>query len=549
MNEQNFEIIDFPSGVIGAVESRIGGRSENQDSYLAVNTPLGPFVIVCDGMGGGPAGKTASSMAADTMARVVMEASLDDDVAEVLALSAIEANRVLLAASAENPALRGMGTTCVAVLIHAGKAYIVHVGDSRCYLLRGSKVRFRTLDHSYVGELVRRGTISEEQARNSNYSNIITRAIGGDGSVDPEVDVVDIRPSDRFALMTDGVWGAFPEESLVSWLSDGVPPSDAVARLADKVDQEGRSKGGGHDNLTLAIIDLPPVESLRNDNDSASDEGNASGRFISPEDVAASESDNVGGGWSLSDSEDPEGGYIIDDGDDDKTSRRRRPVTIADKLAIQQNSQPRKDNLTRVEDDGMDISDKSKIDYKVPKGSRTKTMFLVLSLIILGAVAFVAWQYFSKEDSEKIIATAANVAGSENGALSKSKDHQNLTPGEDLVADRGDKSRSDIMKSQLKEAEQLLNELAAPYSDKFSKKNNKDKFEKRLRDREAKLARVKKILENYRNSVHDSDVKNQISSLINEIGNAPVRLDSNQAQPTAEAIREINRLIDKITKF
>lgn len=257
------ETISDSSGIRGSVESLIGGRQENQDSYGMAETRLGMLVVVCDGMGGGPAGKTASTIATQAIIDYVSGAAADANPASVLEDSVVAANEAVLAAVVQNPAFKGMGTTCVCVLIAKTQAYVVHVGDSRCYQIRGGKMVYRSADHSYVGELVRRGTMTEEEARTSRYSNVITRAIGAGPEIQPEVDIVSYKPGDRFALMSDGIWGSMPEQNLVDILSEKDDPATLVPEIAQHVDAIGKNKGGGHDNLTLALVELPgPRQSL-----------------------------------------------------------------------------------------------------------------------------------------------------------------------------------------------------------------------------------------------------------------------------------------------
>lgn len=251
------ETISDSRGIRCSVESLIGGRSENQDSYGMAETTLGMLVVVCDGMGGGPGGKTASSIATQAIIDYVAGASQETSPLSVLEDAAAAANEEVLAAVEQNQALRGMGTTCVCLLIQKNEAFIMHVGDSRCYQLRGDKVVFRTADHSYVGELVRRGSMTEEAARVSKYSNVITKAIGAGVEIAPEVDTVPVKPGDRFALMTDGIWGSMPESQLLEFIEFNADPATLVPQIATRVDGIGMAGGGGHDNLTLAIVDLP----------------------------------------------------------------------------------------------------------------------------------------------------------------------------------------------------------------------------------------------------------------------------------------------------
>lgn len=244
-------------GFSGFVDSRIGGRMDNQDSYGFADTPLGLLVVVCDGMGGGPAGKTASQLAMETIVGVVRSCKPQDHAERVLNSAVESANSALMGAIRTNPSLQGMGTTCVALLLNRKYAYIAHVGDSRCYVLRGGKVAFRTADHSYVAEMVRKGELTEEQARQSSHSNVITRAIGVRPTVEAEIDKVGVKPGDRFALMTDGIWGAMPEQPLVGSLCSDEELPLVVAELADRVDAMGHNNGGKHDNMTLAVVDYP----------------------------------------------------------------------------------------------------------------------------------------------------------------------------------------------------------------------------------------------------------------------------------------------------
>lgn len=249
--------ISSEKGIRGCVESLIGGRGENQDSYGIAETRLGLLVVVCDGMGGGPSGKTASSLATQALIDYVSGADTDKKPESVLSSAVNAANEALIKATVDHPELKGMGTTCVCLLVDDRKAYVAHVGDSRLYQLRNGNVVFRTQDHSYVAEMVRRGTITEEEARNSKYSNVITRAVGVDVAVDCDTDVLEYRPGDRFALMTDGIWGVLAQSQLVKFLSADEDPATLVPRIAGNIDVLGKDNGGHHDNLTLAIIDIP----------------------------------------------------------------------------------------------------------------------------------------------------------------------------------------------------------------------------------------------------------------------------------------------------
>jgi protein phosphatase len=234
---------------------RVGGRTEQQDAAGAVVTRYGLLVLVCDGMGGARGGSTASRMAVELIQRELQQAT-DPDGAEALADAIRFANREIYQRSQHDDSLRGMGTTLTALLLQPTHATLAHAGDSRIYQFRRGKVIFRTTDHSKVFELVKRGILSEEQARLSEESNVILRALGIKPDVDVELhDHQPYQQGDRFLLCTDGISGAVPEETLLSWLESTEPVETLAARLVREVDEYGFRHGGGHDNLTAAVVE------------------------------------------------------------------------------------------------------------------------------------------------------------------------------------------------------------------------------------------------------------------------------------------------------
>lgn len=238
-------------------ESRIGGRPENQDSYGWKNTKLGYLVTVCDGMGGGPGGKTASSIAVQEILAGVSESMGDEAVVNVIIKAIRRANMAIIGKGNENAALKGMGSTATVLLLSDKSAFVAHVGDSRVYQLRGQCKVFRTFDHSMVFEMVAQGVITEEQARLSAQSNVITRALGIQPDVEVEVHELPYEKGDRFVLCTDGIHGTMPENDLVKMMTDKKRKLGAmVDDVATYVDNLGRSSGGGHDNLTLAVVEM-----------------------------------------------------------------------------------------------------------------------------------------------------------------------------------------------------------------------------------------------------------------------------------------------------
>jgi protein phosphatase len=245
-------------------ESRIGGRPENQDSYGWKDTSIGYLVTVCDGMGGGVGGKTASTIAVKEIIAGISEANEDEEVSNIIIKAIRRANMAIIEAGNADPSLKGMGTTATVLLVSDKSAHIAHVGDSRVYQLRDGKKIFRTFDHSMVFEMVSQGIITEEQARLSAQSNIITRALGIKPDVEVEIHEVSYNAGDRFLLCSDGIHGTMPEEILIKKATSKKNKLGALTDdIATMVDNEGRTSGGGHDNLTIAILETKINSKLR----------------------------------------------------------------------------------------------------------------------------------------------------------------------------------------------------------------------------------------------------------------------------------------------
>ena len=248
--------IDIKGNTLGFIDSRIGGRKENQDSAGIKDTQLGYLVVVCDGMGGMQGGSTASQLAVQTILETVASADKQSNPSMTLIKAIRNANMAIIEKGQDNPELSGMGTTVTALLLTPYSAIMAYVGDSRIYQLREGKKIFRTFDHSMVFEMVKKKVISEEQARLSAQSNVILKALG----ITPDIEVETIeRPyqnGDRFILCTDGFWGAMPEEEFIRHLSDKNPVNKILESTANVVESIGRNSGGEYDNLTAAILEM-----------------------------------------------------------------------------------------------------------------------------------------------------------------------------------------------------------------------------------------------------------------------------------------------------
>lgn len=240
---------------VGYIETRQGGRQENQDNAGFVDTPIGLLLVVCDGMGGGPGGRTASRMAVDQILTVLEDVAEHTNKADALRFAIEKANELVFAKSAEEEQLRGMGTTVAAMIIGEDAAVVAHVGDTRIYQLRKGRIIYRSKDHSVVAALVEEGRLTEEEARNHPQSNIVTKVLGVRPTVDIDIDELAFQRGDRFVLCTDGIWGTQPQEKLLEALSRPMGIAELALLVAEETDELGKNAGGGHDNLTLAIVD------------------------------------------------------------------------------------------------------------------------------------------------------------------------------------------------------------------------------------------------------------------------------------------------------
>lgn len=192
-----------------------------------------------------------------------MLASPQTSAPDAMRQAAAAADAALKAHMAHDQRLAGMGSTFVAILFRQSSAVIAHAGDSRCYRLHRGRMVFRTQDHSLVGELVRKRALTEEQARTSPQSNLITRGLGSVSNAQPDVDIVPYCRADRFVLCTDGVWGIMEHRLLLSQLRRLKDLATDVPRMADEIDRIGFGQGGHHDNHTFVVIDVETNSTLK----------------------------------------------------------------------------------------------------------------------------------------------------------------------------------------------------------------------------------------------------------------------------------------------
>jgi len=215
-------------------------------------------------MGGHAAGEVASEMAVRFVARELGSLrGLDDDaVAERMRQAIRAANGAIFQRTLSEHDKRGMGTTVTGLVLFSGRFLIGQVGDSRGYLLRSGKLTQVTKDHSYVQEQVDAGYLTPEQARTHPYSNVITRCVGANSDVVPDIYVGTVKPGDIFLLASDGLTGMLEDYQLGEILSPERQPQEQVDALIAEANRHG-----GLDNITAIIVRIDSLEAAPPDAD------------------------------------------------------------------------------------------------------------------------------------------------------------------------------------------------------------------------------------------------------------------------------------------
>lgn len=225
-------------------------RAINEDSGYA-----GPrLLVVADGVGGHAAGEVASSVAVASLA-LLDEDSPGGDLLGRLSTAVNSANQHLRDMVNGDPDLKGMGTTLTALLRAGSRFGLVHVGDSRAYLLRGETFQQITHDHTFVQTLVDEGRITAEEADHHPQRNLITNSLDGREDIELDLSVRETRAGDRYLLCSDGLSGVVSEDTLKETLLSEADTDVAVERLVDLA-----LKGGGPDNITAIVADVVEVE-------------------------------------------------------------------------------------------------------------------------------------------------------------------------------------------------------------------------------------------------------------------------------------------------
>ena len=223
-------------------------RASNQDSGYA-----GPhLVVLCDGMGGPAGGDIASAVAIEHLIPLDADSHQAGDLLGLLREAVQEAHTELVTLSAGNPDLSGLGTTCIAIMRSGNKLAMVHVGDSRAYLLRDGELTQVTTDHTFVEYLVETGRLTREQARQHPQRSVLLRVLGdADGEVQLDESIREAVPGDRWLLCSDGLSGPVSAATIGEVLAGVDDPELAAEQLIDLAE-----RAGGPDNITAVVFDV-----------------------------------------------------------------------------------------------------------------------------------------------------------------------------------------------------------------------------------------------------------------------------------------------------
>jgi protein phosphatase len=231
-------------------------REVNEDAVTVVRPDTeggldrGVLAVVCDGMGGHEAGEVASRLAIEAYVRCALDKAKDPHMLLARAMEA--ANAAVIEAAEREPRLKGMGTTCTALLLRNGLAYCAHVGDSRCYMFRDGELFLMTEDHSAVMELVRKGMLTLEEARHHPDKNVISRALGSVRNVPVTTwpTPLLVRPGDQFLVCSDGLYDMLSDNEIRDVMAVAAP-QDACDSLVARA-----RASGGFDNISVAILSM-----------------------------------------------------------------------------------------------------------------------------------------------------------------------------------------------------------------------------------------------------------------------------------------------------
>lgn len=225
-------------------------RDHNEDSLVV--TP--PLFAVADGMGGHAAGEVASEIAV----RVLSGLAPEHPDGEALGRAIEEANRAVIQAAREGRGRQGMGTTMTAAMLEGERLVIAQVGDSRAYLLHQGKLQQLTRDHSLMADMIEAGQLTPEEARTHPQRSVITRALGSDAHLHPDIYEINVETGDRLLICSDGLSGMIFDDQIENTLRRVQDPQRCASQLVNEA-----IAAGGHDNVTVIVADVTGYAEVR----------------------------------------------------------------------------------------------------------------------------------------------------------------------------------------------------------------------------------------------------------------------------------------------
>ena len=253
--------------LIASGKTDVGRQRDHNEDACLIDPDLGLYVV-CDGMGGRAAGEVASQETVRFVQEFIREhqavlleyvkvptSEQRSQVVQLVADAVRAACARVYELGQQDPAKRGMGTTIAMVLTVGEAAVIAHVGDSRVYLIRDHQAHQLTEDHSLVWNLLKAGKLTKEEAAQSPYANVITRAVGSKPTVEVDTLFIECMPHDRFLLCSDGFHNYLKEAEELVQLSAHLPLSHLVTTCIALAHE-----GGGRDNITVVTIQIDDVQ-------------------------------------------------------------------------------------------------------------------------------------------------------------------------------------------------------------------------------------------------------------------------------------------------
>jgi PPM family protein phosphatase len=231
-------------------------RTNNEDAWGEL--PQEHFYVLADGMGGHNAGEIASQETVKILCEwrkqinaYSTEKMNDQEIADLLEAALCMLNRNIYQMGCREKRLKGMGTTLCSLFFHDNHLIYAHIGDSRIYRFRDKKLEQMTQDHSLLNELIKRGKLDKTQSEWFVYKNVITRAIGVDIQVEPELNITEVYPGDQYLMCSDGLSDYVSYQDIELIFNKNHSIEETCIQLVDKA-----KKAGGYDNITILLTNI-----------------------------------------------------------------------------------------------------------------------------------------------------------------------------------------------------------------------------------------------------------------------------------------------------